>query len=161
MSGRERVIMTVARFVISVVLVVCLPASRTAAVEPKDESRTSPEKGAAVVASANAPRDEPTGPLVLYWDEKKEGLTATPIPGARTVVLSLADRQRLRRSDAGLKQVPRLEAAEGTALDLGGRYQSVFVSLVDLTGRLRVVCLDAEPGEQALSAVTAGGAHAR
>jgi hypothetical protein len=143
-----------------VVLVVGFPGLFAAAVEPTDDKRASSDRGGAVAAKANVVTDEPTGPVVLYWDEKRESLTATPIPGARTVVLSLADRQVLRRSDAGLRQVDKADLAEGTTVDLGGRYQSVIVSLVDLSGRLRVICLDAEPGAQVRAAAAKGGPHA-
>lgn len=153
--------MKVTRLLILTVLIAGSHEFPAAAGTPSDDSQADSDKGVILNTTPSAAADEPTGPLVLYWDEKKESLTPTPIPGARIIVLSLAERRMLRRSDAGLRQFGKAESGNGTTVDLAGRYQSVFVSLVDLSGRLRVICLDAEPGVQARAAERKGGSRAQ
>lgn len=153
--------MNVARLLILGALIAGSHGFPAAAGTPADDTRADPDKGVILNTTPSAAADEPTGPLILYWDEKKEILTPTPIPGARIVVLSLAERKMLRRSDAGLRQFGKADTGSGMTVDLAGRYQSLFVSLVDLSGRLRVICLDAEPGVQARAAERKGGSPAQ
>lgn len=141
------------------VLVAGLPGPRAAAVMPSDARPSDSDKGAAATAGTSAVADEPSGSLVLYWDETKERLTPTPILGARTVELSLADRKMLRRSDAGLKQMQTADQAGGTTVNIEGRFQSVYVSLLDSSGRLRVICLDGEPRADRVQAAKNGASH--
>lgn len=126
-----------------------------------DDERTGTKTGTTAAGMPSADAEAPTGPLVLYWDEAREILTPTPIPGARTVVLSLAERQMLRRSAVGLRESLKADPAAGFEVDLEGRFQSVFVSVVDLSGRLRIVCLDAEPGAHASPSGRTGGTGAQ
>lgn len=144
------------RIVILIVLASVMLGNRIAVARPAHDKQADSER----VAARSAPADDPSGPLVLYWDETKESLTRTLIPGARTVILSLAERRMLRRSDAGLTQVGKADSGGGTTVNLEGRYQSLFVSLVDLSGRLRIICLEAEPGVQPQSAEQRGGSRA-
>ena len=150
-----------ALYLVLAVLVLVSSGSPAEAVKPSDGRRAAPEDAKAVKTVASTATDEPAGPLVLYWDEHREHLTRTPIPGAPIVVLSAAERRALSRSHAGLRVYAQADPGGGTTVDLAGRYQSVFVSLVDQSGRLRVICLDAEPGVQVRSAEPRGGSRAQ
>lgn len=125
------------------------------------QAGAAPGKGTAATAGAGVATEATDVPLVLYWNEAKELLTPTPIAGARTVVLSVAERKALRRSDSGLRQLRQAEPGAGDAVDLEGRYQSVFVSLVDSAGKLRIICLDAEPKADSRPAESNGGSRGR
>ncbi|MBK8595464.1 MAG: hypothetical protein IPN83_07725 [Holophagales bacterium] len=127
----------------------------------ESQADATPGPGTAKTAAAGAVAGVPDVPLVLYWDEGKEVLTRTPIPGATTVVLSVAERRALLRSDSGLERRRQAEPGGGEVVDLQGRFQSVFVSLVDSTGKLRILCLDAEPKAGASPSEPTGGSRGR